>query len=240
MEDSDIYQLFKREIFDLGINITEEQMDLFKKYGNILQEYNNHTNLTAITKTKDIYIKHFLDSAFVIKKLDKNYCYNLLDVGSGAGFPGVPIKILLPSIKLKLIDSSEKKCKFLNYLSKELNIKYDVLRGRAEDFGKKEEFREKFDVVVSRAVSQLNILCEYCMPFVKTGGIFMAMKGPDAENEIFMAKRCISELGGMIEEIQKSELVEKNGERNLVVIRKLKNTPNKYPRKTPNIIKKPL
>ena len=223
----------------LGISIKAQQIEQFRKYTKFLLQYNLHTNLTSITEPKSIAIKHFLDSIVVSKEL-KSYKIDLIDIGTGAGFPGVPLKIVCPEINITLLDSLNKRVKFLQELLKELNIEADIFHKRAEELSKDKLYRDRFDVSISRAVAPLNILSEYCMPFVKAGGSFIAMKGPNVEDEIQSAHNAINILQGKLERVDKVELPYGNGRRSIVVIQKVKDTPPAYPRQSAKIIKKPL
>lgn len=223
-----------------GILLSENQLEKFKIYMDFLIEYNSHTNLTAIKNPEDIIIKHFLDSIIIDKFLDFGKNNKVIDIGTGAGFPGVPIKILKENIDLTLLDSLNKRIVFLDKLSKKLNINYSAIHGRAEEFGRKVEYREKFDVVVSRAVAPLNILCEYTLPFAKVGCYFVALKGPDFETELSNAENAIEALGGKLERCEKFELPYDKGSRNIIIIKKIKLTPKKYPRTSLQISKKHL
>lgn len=223
-----------------GISLSENQLEKFKIYMDFLIEYNSHTNLTAIKNPEDIIIKHFLDSIIIDKFLDFGKNNKVIDIGTGAGFPGVPIKILKENIDLTLLDSLNKRIVFLDKLSEKLNINYSTIHGRAEEFGRKFEYREKFDVVVSRAVAPLNILCEYTLPFAKVGCYFVALKGPDFETELSNAENAIEALGGKLERCEKFELPYDKGSRNIIIIKKIRLTPKKYPRTSLQFSKKHL
>lgn len=218
-----------------GIKINKEQLEKFEKYYNILVEYNKKVNLTAITEKEQVYIKHFIDSGKVVDKLNG---YSLLDVGSGGGFPAIPIKILNSDIKVTMLEATGKKCEFLNYVIKELNLeKIEVINGRAEELAKLDNYREKYDICTARAVARLNVLCEYCMPFVKVGGKFISLKG-DAEEEIIEAKNAIKVLGGIVDKTHNFLL--EDAKRTIIEIKKEKNTPSNYPRGQGKERKKPL
>ncbi len=204
----------------------DEVFPKFEIYFNELIKYNKHTNLTAITEKKEVFIKHFLDSCLSVKYIKPNS--SVVDIGTGAGFPGIPLKIVRNDINLYLVDSLNKRITFLNELQKMLNIEYTTYHARAEDFCKIN--RECFDVCVSRAVAKLNTLIEYCLPLIKVGGIFIAYKGNNIKEEITQAKKALNILGGEIINIEKFDLPENMGLRNLIIIKKIKNTPNKYPR----------
>ena len=217
------------------IKIKEEQLEKFEKYYKILVDYNKKVNLTAITEKEEVYIKHFIDSGKVVDKLDS---YSLLDVGSGGGFPAIPIKILKDDIKITMLEATGKKCDFLSYVIKELELKdIEVVNGRAEELAKLDKYREKFDICTARAVARLNVLCEYCMPFVKVGGKFISLKG-DAEEEINEAKNAINILGGIVDNVNNFLL--EDAKRTIIEIKKIKNTPIKYPRGQGKERKKPL
>lgn len=220
---------------EYGIVIEDIQKERFYAYYKLLKEYNEKFNLTAITEEKEVYVKHFIDSALAVELLKGD---NLIDVGSGGGFPALPIKIIKPEIKVTLLEATEKKCEFLNVVIKELGLDgAEVICGRAEDYAKKEEFREKFDISTARAVARLNVLAEYCLPFVKKGGIFVAYKG-DADEEIKEAEKAVKLLGGKI--ITQDKYVLDGAKRTLVIAEKQKNTDAKYPRSNARIRNKPL
>lgn len=212
----------------IGINLNDIQLKLFGNYYDFLIEYNKKTNLTAITNKNEIFIKHFIDS-LTISRFLQNSC-KLIDVGSGAGFPGVPMKISNPDIELTLVESSKKKCEFLKDLSNILKMKFDVINNRAEILSKDVNYREKFDICVSRAVANLRILSELCIPFIKINGIFIAMKGPNFETEIENSVNIIQKFGCKIKNIEKIILPDNFGNRYLIFIQKIKSTPKIYPR----------
>lgn len=220
------------------INLTAKQEEKFEKFCKILKEYNEKFNLTSITDDEGIYEKHFTDSL----KGEEFFPLNaeVIEIGSGGGFPSVPLKIARDDLSFTLLEATEKKCGYLRIVGKELGFEnFNVVCGRAEEFGKKAEFREKFDVATARAVARLNVLCEYCLPFVKKGGYFVAYKG-DAEEEIKEAEKAVEILGGKIVEIKDFVLSEKSGRRNIIVIKKERETPSDYPRLNGAIKKKPL
>ena len=212
----------------IGINLNNNQIKIFENYYNFLIEYNKKINLTSIINKNEIFIKHFIDSLTVSKFL-KNSC-KLIDIGTGAGFPGVPLKILNSNINLTLLESSKKKCEFLKELSSILQINYDIIHNRAEILSKKINYREKFDICVSRAVANLRILSELCIPFIKINGIFIAMKGPNFETELENSINIIQKLGCKIKNIEKIVLPDGFGTRYLIFIQKIKNTSKIYPR----------
>lgn len=225
--------LLKQYCDTFDINTNDDQLEKFKSYYEFMIDYNKTTNLTSITEEKEVCIKHFLDSLLVAKSVELKG--KVIDIGTGAGFPGIPLKIINESVDLYLLDSSEKKINFLKRLSKILNLKYECINSRAEDLP--EEYREKFDLCVSRAVASLDILSEICIPFVNVGGFFVSMKGPSFEEEIELSKRKIVELGAEIIKIDKFILPENYGTRCLICIKKIKDTPKKYPRQYSKIKK---
>ena len=218
-----------------NINISNEQLKSFEKYYSILVEYNKMFNLTAITEREEVYKKHFVDSIINVDKLvgDK-----LIDVGSGGGFPAIPIKIMREDIDVTLLEATGKKCEFLKVVIKELGLKnIRVINGRAEDFAKNPEYREKFDICSARAVARLNTLTEYCLPFVKIGGNFVAFKG-NAKEELEEGINAINVLGGKVENV--CEYMLEDASRTLIYVKKIKNTPPKYPRGQGKERKSPL
>lgn len=220
------------------IYLTEEKEKKFAKFCALLKEYNEKFNLTSIKDDDEIYEKHFADSL----KGEEFFFENakVLEIGSGGGFPSVPLKIARDDLDFTLIEATGKKCSYLKTIGKELGFeKFAVLNGRAEELGKKEEYREKFDIVTARAVAGLNVLCEYCLPFVKIGGIFVAYKG-EAEEEIKEAENAIKVLGGKIETVKDFILSKKSGRRNIIVIKKVSKTPYLYPRGNGKERKNPL
>ena len=219
----------------LGIEITKEQEEKFEKYYQILIEYNSKFNITAITEKEEVYKKHFIDSILGVDKFDVG---KLIDVGSGGGFPAIPIKIMKEEIDLTLLEATGKKCEFLKAVVRELDLKnVTVINGRAEDIAREESKREKFDMCSARAVARLNTLLEYCMPFVKVGGKFISFKG-DAKEEVKEAENAIKVLGGKLEEVKEYTL--EDAKRALVVVKKVKSTDKKYPRGQGKERKNPL
>ncbi len=205
-------------------------MNEFQIYTDKLLEWNEKINLTAITNPEEIQVKHFEDSLTCLKTgyiKDSDF---VVDVGTGAGFPGLPLKIANKSLRLTLMDSLNKRLMFLADLTRELDLNVNIVHIRAEDAGKDMAYREKYDVAVSRAVANLRILCEYCLPLVKPGGYFLAMKGKDCQEEIDNAKDLIETLGGKIEEVQLHTLSDEEITHSIIIIKKAQRTPNKYPR----------
>lgn len=228
---------FYKKLKEIKIELNPLQKEQFENYYKFLNEYNNHTNITAITNKEDVYLKHFYDSALLATTIDFNKVTNLLDIGCGAGFPGIVIKILYPHINLTLLDSNNKKTKFCEYIIKELDLKdVVIINKRAEDYI--ENKREYFDVVTARAVKNLNILNELAIPYVKLNGYFIAMKS-SIDNELKESMNGINILGAKyINTISITKDI--LGLRNFVIIKKIKETEKKYPRNYNNIIKKPL
>ncbi len=226
-----------KELFlKYGFELNDIQLNQFETYFEMLVEWNEKINLTAITEKKEVYIKHFLDSLYGTKAIDFRD-QSICDIGSGAGFPGIPLKILYPELKLTIIDALNKRITFLDLLCDALEIESNNVHARAEEYIK--EKRESFDIVFARAVARLNILCELCIPYVKLNGYFLALKGNN-EDEIQEGKKAISLLGGTIEEVIAYSLPEDMGERSILKVKKTKNTKHKYPRAFGKIKKLPL
>lgn len=234
---------FKNKMIELSkkinIDIADEQIEKYFKYMNLLLEWNEKINLTAITEVNEVILKHFIDSMTVLKFLDDSK--TIIDVGTGAGFPGIPISIMEQNKRITLLDSLNKRINFLNEVCNKLEINnVTTNHGRAEDFGHNLEEREKYDVAISRAVANMTTLVEYLLPLVKVGGICICMKGSETNEELEKAKFAIKELGGIIESVEKFNLPDSDIERNIIIIKKVKNTPNKYPRKAGLPSKKPM
>ncbi len=223
----------------LGISLNDEQLKRFDLLSELLVEQNKTMNLTAITDPDGIAVKHFADSISVLSACEFTQGTRVMDIGTGAGFPGIPLLIMRPDIDLTMVDSTAKKLKYVQSTVDSLGLIATTLHTRAEEAGQSKEYREKFDIVCSRAVAALNVLCEYCLPFVKVSGIFVAMKGAKAQEEIADAKAAIKLLGGKIID-EKSFSLSDGGERTLVVIKKISQIPPKYPRPSAQIAKKPL
>lgn len=229
---------FIKELEQLNINASKEMENKFEIYYNRLIEVNSYMNLTAITEREEVYIKHFLDSLFITKAIDITKPFSLCDVGSGAGFPSIPLAIVTNNAKVTIIDALNKRINFINDLAQKLNLdNVNAIHARAEDYAK--EKREDFDYVTARAVARLNVLVELCLPLVKVGGLFIAMKTQD-EVELNEAKNAISILGGKIENIISFNLPNDYGKRSIIIIKKIKNTPSKYPRGFSKIKERPL
>lgn len=224
---------------EIGLEFTEKQLDKFFKYMNLLLEWNEKINLTAITEPEEVILKHFIDSLTISKYIEKNK--TLADVGTGAGFPGIALKIYRDDIKITLVDSLNKRINFLNEVIKELNLKeIETVHSRIEDFGKDKKYREKFDYVTARAVANLSVLSEYLIPIAKINGQCICMKGSNVEEELNTSKNAIKILGGKIQKIEKFNLPKSDIERNVIIIKKIKNTPTRYPRKAGMPAKEPL
>ena len=225
-------EIFETELKKLGITLTDTQKEQFDRYYELLIEWNKVMNLTGITDYDEVILKHFIDSLTLCRICDMSKVSSLIDVGTGAGFPGIPIKIAYPHIKVVLLDSLNKRLKFLNTVIGELRLEFvQTLHGRAEDHARKTEYREKFDLCVSRAVANLATLSEYCIPFVKKGGVFISYKGGTSDEEVKQAEKAVGLLGGKIEKIDKFTLPGTDMGRTLIDIKKIKNTHNRYPRK---------
>lgn len=230
---------FKKGLSDLNINLTEKQIEQFLKYYEILVETNKVMNLTAITEFDEVIEKHFLDSLSLVRVFDLNRNVKILDLGTGAGFPGIPLKITFPEIDIVLADSLNKRVKFLNEVVETLQLKQvETVHGRAEELAKNKKYREQFDLCTSRAVANLSSLSEYCIPFVKEGGRFISYKSGEIEEEVDQAKHAIHVLGGKLDQVYKFDLHEQK--RSFVIIEKVKKTPAVYPRKAGTPTKEPL
>ena len=224
----------------MGIDLSEKQFLQFEKYYELLTEWNSFMNLTAITEHEEVLKKHFLDSLSIVKAVKMEDIHTVMDIGTGAGFPGIPLKISYPHLKVVLLDSLGKRVKFLNHVINALGLEdISAIHGRAEDFARQAEYREQFDLCVSRAVANLSSLSEYCLPYTRKNCLFVSYKSGKVEEELENAKRAISLLGGKVEYVSKFMLTDA-GERALVVIRKEKHTPNKYPRKAGLPSREPL
>ncbi|WP_050180222.1 16S rRNA (guanine(527)-N(7))-methyltransferase RsmG [Domibacillus robiginosus] len=228
---------FQSELAKNGIVLSEEQLGQFQRYFELLVEWNEKMNLTAITEQEEVYMKHFYDSLTAGMYVDLTKPIRICDIGAGAGFPSIPLKIAFPQLDITIIDSLNKRITFLNHLASELKLEHvQFVHGRAEEMGRKPEHREQYDMVTARAVARMSVLSELCLPFVKTGGTFVAMKAASAADEMEAAAKAIGTLGGKKEEVFSFRLPIENSERTIIVVRKEKETPKKYPRKpgTPN------
>ena len=230
------FELSCTEFSRYGLALDETKYEKLDKYAEFLVNYNEKVNLTALTEPRDILVKHFIDSAAVLNYLEFPVNSSIIDVGTGAGFPSVPLRIFRPDLKITLLDSLDKRITFLRQLCEILEIEADFIHGRAEDISKKAEYREKFDFSCARAVANLSVLSEYCLPFVRVGGCFFSLKGPNEDVE--PAKNAISLLGGDIQRVTDYD-IDGNGRR-LVEVGKISQTPPNYPRNSAQIKKKPL
>lgn len=237
-------QQFYKDLNELHVALSDSQIEQFLIYYEMLIEKNQVMNLTAITDFDEVLKKHFVDSLSLVKAFDLDHAgaeISLIDIGTGAGFPGIPLKIAFPNLKVTLMDSLNKRIDFLNEVIGTLELKgIDTIHGRAEDFAGPDRLREKYDLCVSRAVANLSALSEYCLPYVKVGGKFISFKSEKVEDEIKEAEYAINVLGGKIEEKISFTLPDSDIYRNLVVIAKHTETPRKYPRKAGTVSKKPL
>jgi 16S rRNA (guanine527-N7)-methyltransferase len=223
-------QLLKDLSKQINIELTDEQVDKFEKYQDLLLEWNEKINLTAIIEENDVILKHFIDSLTISKYFNDNN--KIIDVGTGAGFPGIPLKIVNETLNVTLLDSLNKRINYLNDVVDKLGFEcVETIHGRAEELSRNSKYREQYDVVTARAVANLKTLSEYCIPFVKLGGYFVCMKGSNIEEEMMIAKEHIKELGCKIEEVVEFVLPETDMKRNVIVMKKIKNTDKKYPRK---------
>ena len=239
MEKIEFKQIMINNLKELNIELSDLQLEQFYEYMNILVEWNKFMNLTGITEPEEIITKHFIDSLTILDKINKNDA--IIDVGTGAGFPGIPIKIAFPNTKIVLLDSLNKRIKFLNEVIEKLQLKdIETIHGRAEDYGRNKKHREHYDVAIARAVAPLNILLEYLMPFTKVKGKCICMKGSNTEEEISNSKNAIKVLGGELIETEEFYIPNTDIKRKIIQINKTKEINNKYPRKAGTPSKDPL
>ena len=230
---------FRNSMNSIGIELTDLQLNAFETYYDMLIDRNKVMNLTAITEFDEVMDKHFLDSVYLFRSVELKADYKLIDIGTGAGFPGIPLKIVFPELKITLLDSLNKRVGFLNDVIDELDLNdIEAIHGRAEDIARDKAYCASYDIAVSRAVANLSTLSEYCLPFVKIGGKFVSYKSGDCADEVDNAKAAIHLLGGKINKID--EFSYSNNSRSFIVIDKVMNTSNKYPRKAGLPSKKPL
>ena len=237
----DKIQKLKESFGKLNITLTDRQYQQFLDYYELLVEWNKVMNLTGITEFDEVVMKHFVDSLSLVYAIPVDKPYKLLDMGTGAGFPGIPLKIAFPEMEMVLLDSLNKRIKFLNEVIDQLGLeKITAIHGRAEEFARKEEYREQFDLCVSRAVANLATLSEYCLPYVKKNGYFIPYKSGAIEEEMETSKKAVGVLGGKIKEVKTFELPDSDIARSLVIIKKEKETPKKYPRSGGKPTKEPI
>ena len=230
---------FEKYLEKMSISLNKEQYDQFYAYMVLLIEWNEKINLTAITEPQEIILKHFVDSLTIAKYIEEGK--TIIDMGTGAGFPGIPLKIYRNDVKVVLADSLNKRIKFLNEAIEKLQLKnIETIHCRAEELGKNKEYREKFDYATSRAVANLSTLSEYLLPFVKLNGLCIFMKTMEIDEELENAKKAIKILGGRIEKVDKFEIPESDLGRSIIIVKKEKQTPSKYPRKPGTPAKEPL
>lgn len=239
MEKDEFFYKLQNQAQKIDINLTNKQLNEFYTYMNLLIEWNKNINLTAITEPEEIIKKHFIDSLTISKNIQKDS--SIIDVGTGAGFPGIPLKIVREDINVVLLDALNKRLNFLNEVVKENKLEnIETVHFRAEEIGKNKKYREKYDIATSRAVAQLNILAEYLLPLVKIGGKCICMKGCNVEEELKNSKKAITLLGGEIEKIEEFILPDSDIKRNVIIIKKVNSTPAKYPRKPGTPAKEPI
>ena len=239
MELEEFTKIFNNYLEKLNLTLTEEQIEKFYNYMNLLIEWNKKINLTAIVEPKDIILKHFIDSLTIEKYIKKGE--NIIDVGTGAGFPGIPLKIAREDLKITLADSLNKRINFLNEVINKLDLKnIETIHTRAEELGKNKKYREKFDIATSRAVANMSTLSEYLIPFIKVEGKCICMKSSDIDTELENAKNAINILGCKIESKDKFNLPNSDLGRSVIILKKVKNTPSKFPRKAGTPAKEPI
>ncbi len=244
----DYFNLLKTSCEDVNLTFNDYKYEQFVNYMKLIQEWNQKMNLTAITEDEQIMKKHFIDSIKIFKFsalandiTGMGKAKSIIDIGTGAGFPGIPMKIMIPENSLVLLDSLNKRITFLKEAINELKLEnISAIHGRAEDFARENKYRENFDFAVSRAVANLAVLSELSLPFVKVGGYFIAMKGPSVEEEVNDSKKALSVLGGKIEDIIKIDIEDTDLQHNIVIIKKVKQISDFYPRKAGLINKNPL
>lgn len=239
MELEEFTKIFNNYLEKLNLTLTEEQIEKFYNYMNLLIEWNKKINLTAIVEPKDIILKHFIDSLTIVKYIKEGE--TIIDVGTGAGFPGIPLKIAREDLKITLADSLNKRINFLNEVINKLDLKnIETIHIRAEELGKNKKYREKFDIATSRAVANMSTLSEYLIPFIKVKGRCICMKSSDIDTELENAKKAINILGCEIESKDKFNLPNSDLGRSVIILRKVKNTPSKFPRKAGTPAKEPI
>ena len=233
------YELLGRELKQIGIELDDYGLDRFDQYAERLVRWNEKVNLTAITDPDEIVIKHFVDSLYILKFIKMSPNQSLVDVGSGAGFPGLPLLIANPQLEVTFVDSVNKKLSFIKDALNNAGLMANIINSRAEELGRNSDFRESFDYVTARAVAPLRVLAEYCLPLAKPDGFFVSMKGSNGLQELADAENAIKTLGGEV--AKTAEYTLPNGDpRSIIIVRKISQTPTKYPRKTKKIETKPL
>lgn len=238
MLNCELTDFFKKAASQIGIELSDEQVKQFSVYGKLLLEWNKFMNLTAVCEEKEVIIKHFVDSMTIVKYVDNHNCKKIADIGTGAGFPGIPLKIIRPDVEVVLLDSLGKRVNFLNTVISGLKLeKISAIHTRAEDGGRDKKLREKFDCATARAVAPMNILLEYCMPFVKKGGCFIAMKGATEDDSY---ENALIELSGKVESENVFTLPESDFARRIICVKKIENLSTRYPRKAGIPKKNPL
>lgn len=239
MEEKELIDKMNQQLEQLNLKFSMKQINQFFEYMDLLLEENKNVNLTAITEPKEVITKHFIDSLTILK-----YCKEkdkVIDVGTGAGFPGIPLNLATKDLNITLVDSLNKRVHFLEKVIQKLELNnINAVHARAEDIAKQKEYREHFDIATSRAVASLNILLEYLLPFVKLGGKCICMKGSNIEEEIKESRKALEILGGKIEKIEEITLPNTDMKRNIIIVKKVKNTPSKYPRKAGMPSKSPI
>ena len=234
-------EMLKNRMDRLQIETNENMLEQFDLFYHLLVEWNKVMNLTGITEYEEVVEKHFADSLSLARFLDLNKIHTVIDVGTGAGFPGIPLKIAFPHLKVVLLDSLNKRINFLNEVIAKLDLKeIHTIHGRAEEYARKPEYREQFDLCVSRAVANLSVLSEYCIPYIRIGGIFIPYKSGDIDEEVAASRKAVDILGGQIDHVEKFQLPYTDIHRSFVFINKIKNTQKKYPRKAGTPAKEPL
>lgn len=233
--------LLESKAKELSLTFSERQIKQFEDYYRILIEWNHVMNLTAITEYEEVVEKHFIDSLSIINAVDFSEIFNIIDIGTGAGFPGIPLKIAFSDINITLLDSLNKRVKFLNEVIEQLGLNnINAIHGRAEDYAKQKEYREQYDLCVSRAVANLSTLSEYCLPYVKINGLFIPYKSGDIDVELEKSEHAVSILGGVVSDVIRFQLPGTDIGRSFVKIKKIKSTGKKYPRKAGLPSKEPL
>lgn len=234
-------EMLKNRMDRLQIETNENMLEQFDLFYHLLVEWNKVMNLTGITEYEEVVEKHFADSLSLARFLDLNKIHTVIDVGTGAGFPGIPLKIAFPHLKVVLLDSLNKRINFLNEVIAKLDLReIHTIHGRAEEYARKPEYREQFDLCVSRAVANLSVLSEYCIPYIRVGGIFVPYKSGEIDEEVAASRKAVDILGGQIDHVEKFQLPDTDIHRSFVFINKIKNTQKKYPRKAGTPAKEPL